>query len=254
MAIKLVVSGCCGKMGSSIARLARPSAYTLIGAIETKNHPAIGKDLGEVLGNGPLGVKITDDPSVALETGDVLIEFTTPEATMEHLQLASSLKKAMVVGTTGLSDEHRQRITKASSAIPIVFSPNMSVGVNVLFELAQLAAERLTGRFDFHEQIIEKHHQHKKDTPSGTAKQLQELIGKVRSRWRLPPDVECESIREGEIVGDHTVLFSNQFERLELTHHAETRDVFAVGALKAAQFVAGKSPGLYSMADVLRMR
>jgi 4-hydroxy-tetrahydrodipicolinate reductase len=246
-------------MGSTIAALALTwkkshPPLEIVGAVEAKNHPNIGRDLGEVLEGKPLGVRIGDDVGQAVQQGDVLIEFTGPEATMEHLRVTSSLKKAMVIGTTGLSETDRQLIVKASETIPIVFSPNMSVGVNVLFELVQLAAERLTGRYDFHEEIIEKHHQHKKDAPSGTAKHLQELIGTVRSNHHLSPDVPCRSIREGEVVGDHTVIFSSPFERVELTHHAESRDVFAVGALKAAQFIAGKKPGLYSMADVLRTR
>jgi len=247
MAIRLVISGCCGKMGSTIAALAHPSL--LAGGIETKGHPAIGRDLGEVVSGKALGVKVTDDAAAALEQGNVLIEFTTPEATMEHLQVAFSLKKAMVIGTTGLSDMNQQLIAKASESIPIVFSPNMSVGVNVLFELVQIAAEQLSPSYAV--KIIEKHHKHKKDKPSGTAKRLHELIANVRSRWKLSTDIP-ESIREGEVVGDHTVIFSTPFERVELTHHAETRDVFAVGAIEAAKFVAEQPPGLYDMSHVLR--
>lgn len=257
MVVKVVISGCCGKMGSSIAALARPSVnkppIDLVGAVEAKNHPAIGRDLGEVLWGEPLGLKIADDAASALKDADVLVEFTTPEATMDHLRAALSLKKAMVIGTTGLIEADQQVIAQASETIPIVLSPNMSVGVNVLFELVQIAAERLTP--SFHEvRIVEKHHTHKKDKPSGTAKRLQELIAKIRSSWRLSADVPCESIREGEIVGDHTVIFSSPVERVELTHHAKTRDVFAVGALKAAQFVAGRAPGLYGMSHVLKAR
>jgi 4-hydroxy-tetrahydrodipicolinate reductase len=254
MVVKVVISGCCGKMGSSIAALARASVnkppIDLVGAIETKNHPAIGKDLGEVLGNGPLGLKITDDAAAALGKGDVLIEFTTPEATMDHLRIARSLNKAMVIGTTGLIDADRQLITAASKAIPIVFSPNMSVGVNVLFEVVKIATTRLGPSYTVN--IIEAHHEHKKDAPSGTAKRLQELIAGIRSQWHVPPGIPCESIRKGEIVGDHTVVFSSPSERLELTHRAATRDVFAIGALKAAQFVVGRPPGLYDMSHVLR--
>ena len=252
--VRVVVSGCAGKMGSRIAALAQPSInkppVDLVGAVEAKGHPAVGKDLGEVLGEKPTGLKITDDLASALKKGDVLVEFTMPEATIDHLRIALSLKKAMVIGTTGFPDADRQLITEASKAIPIVFSPNMSVGVNVLFELVQAAAKRLGPSFDV--KMTEAHHAHKKDKPSGTAKRLQELLANVRSQWHLPAEIPCESIRQGEIVGDHTVIFSGPFERLELMHHAESRDVFALGALKAAQFVASQPPGLYDMSHVLQ--
>ena len=255
MPVKIAIAGCCGKMGSSIATLARPSInrppIDIVGAIEAKHHASLGRDLGELLWGEPLGVTITDDAASALQHADVLIEFTTPESTMEHLRAALSLKKAMVIGTTSVIDADRQLITHASQTIPIVMSPNMSVGVNVLFELTQVAAERLAPSFK-DVRIVEAHHQHKKDKPSGTAKRLQELIGHVRSTHHLSSDIPCESIREGEIVGDHTVIFSSPVERVELTHHANTRDVFAVGALKAAQFVVKQQPGLYDMSHVLR--
>ena len=248
MAVKLVVSGCCGKMGSSIAALARPSGL-LAGGIEAKTHSAIGRDLGEVLWGEPLGVKVTDDVASTLRQADVLIEFTTPEATMEHLQIVFSLKKAMVIGTTGLTDADQQLIAKASEHIPIVFSSNMSIGANVLFELVEIAAQRLSPSYGV--KISETHHIHKKDKPSGTAKRLYELIANIRrNQWGLSTDPP-ESIRKGEVVGDHTVIFSTQFERLELTHHAETRDVFAAGAIEAAKFVVGQPPGLYDMSHVL---
>ena len=253
MLVKVVVSGCCGKMGSRIAALAQPSLnkppIDLVGAIEAKNHPDIGRDLGEVLGEKPIGVKITDDAASVLKNADVLIEFTMPEATMDHLRIVTSLKKAMVIGTTGLTEADRELIAASARTIPIVFSPNMSVGVNLLFELVQAAAERLGPSYRV--EIVEAHHEHKKDAPSGTAKRLQELLGKVRSRWHLPADIPCQSIRRGEIVGDHTVIFSGPFERLELMHHAESRDTFALGALQAAKFIAGRPPGLYEMSDVL---
>jgi 4-hydroxy-tetrahydrodipicolinate reductase len=247
MAVKLVVSGCCGKMGSRIAALAPPALLAV--GLEARGHAAVGRDLGEVVSGKALGVRVTDDAAAALEQGTVLVEFTTPEATMEHLGLAVSLQKAMVIGTTGLSDADRQRIGQAAARIPIVLSPNMSVGVNVLFELVQTAAERLSPSYAV--RITETHHLHKKDAPSGTAKRLHELIAAVRSRWNLSTEAP-ESIREGEVVGDHTVVFSTPFERVELTHRAQTRDVFAVGAIEAAKFAAGQPPGLYDMADVLR--
>lgn len=252
MAIRLVISGACGRMGQTIARCALQDSLLTLGAVlEASQHAAVGRDYKEVLGQPlPAPLPVLDDARRAISQGDVVIEFTTPQATTAHVQVAAELGKAMVIGTTGLPEADRERIAAAAKAIPIVLSPNMSVGVNVLFELAQIATARLGPSYQV--AITETHHQHKKDAPSGTAKRLQELIAKIRSQWRVPAEVPCESIRTGEVVGDHTVVFSSPFERLELTHHAETRDVFAVGALKAAQFVVGRPPGLYDMSDVLR--
>jgi len=251
---RLVVAGCCGRMGSRIAALSLTSDHSdvlkLTGAVEVPGHPSLGKDLGEVLERGRLGLQITDQLAAAFKDADVLIDFTRPDATLANLALAAKLKKAVVIGTTGLDERGREAVAAASRAIPIVFSPNMSLGVNLLFELAQLAAERLGPEYGV--KIVEAHHQHKKDAPSGTAKRLQEVIGGVRHGWGLGKDVPCESIREGEIVGDHTVTFSGKFEVLELTHRALNRDVFALGALKAAAFVAKQPAGLYDMSDVLK--
>ena len=241
-------------MGSRIATLALSGdlsgTFQLVGAVEESGHPAMGRDLGEVLERGRLGVHVTDQLSEPLKDADVLIEFTRPEATLAHLQAAAKLKKAVVIGTTGFDERGRQAIETAARSIPIVFSPNMSLGVNLLFELVQLAAERLGP--DYGVKIVESHHKGKKDAPSGTAKRLQEVIGEVRQRWHLGKEVPCESIREGEIVGDHTVTFSGKFEVLELTHRAMNRDVFALGALQAAGFAAKQPAALYDMSDVLK--
>jgi 4-hydroxy-tetrahydrodipicolinate reductase len=230
-------------MGQAIARAALEDAAFAIGAaLEAAGHPAIGQDYATVLGR-PLAsrVQVSGDERQAIGQGDVVIEFTSPEATAAHARIAQELRKPMVIGTTGLSDAQREALRQAARTIPMVVSPNMSVGVNVLFEAVALAAARLGPSYGV--KIIEAHHRNKKDAPSGTAKRLQELIG---------ADVPCESIREGEIVGDHTVVFSGPFERLELAHHAEARDVFAVGAVKAARFVAGQPPGWYDMSHVLK--
>jgi len=255
MSIKVVVSGCCGRMGSRIAALALDNnpPFVVAGAVEAKGHSAIGQDLGSLLGKEAIGVKVTDDVRNALQSGDVLIEFTTPAATMDHLRDAKAVKKAVVIGTTGIPEEDRELIAAFSKEIPIVFSPNMSLGVNVLFELAQTGARRLGIAYDV--SIVEAHHKEKKDAPSGTAKHLQRLLAEARNPSSMVQEsIPCTSIREGDIVGDHTVIFTGKAERLELTHRAQSRDVFVFGALKAAQFVVDVAPGLYSMADVLRVK
>lgn len=248
--VKLVVSGSCGRMGRSIATLAlADSACRIAAALEASGHPSLGHDYGMVLGRPkPLKVPVTDDARAALARGDVLIEFTVPEVTIQHATLAVELRKPMVVGTTGLTPAQQDALAGAAKQIPIVFSPNMSLGVNVLFELAKLAAERLGQRFDV--EIIEAHHKFKKDSPSGTAKRLAEAV--AAGRKQPVSAIPVHAVRAGDIVGDHTVIFAGASERLELTHRAQSRDVFAGGALMAAQFVKGRKPGLYDMADVLK--
>jgi 4-hydroxy-tetrahydrodipicolinate reductase len=244
--VKLVVGGCCGRMGLRIAYLAyHDKDITLTGAFERDGNPHLGKPLGEILKVENVPITVTADAEAAVKRGDVLVEFTTPEATLAHLDMAKKHGTAMVIGTTAIDDGGKQKIRKASQKIPIVFSPNMSVGVNVLFALVQEAAAALKG---YQANMSETHHRHKKDAPSGTAKRLAQIIQEVCGTTNIP----IESIREGEVIGDHTVVFDGPFERLELKHHAKTRDVFAGGALVAAKFVATKKRGLFSMQDVLK--
>lgn len=235
--IKLAVSGCRGKMGSRIINLAAQNkTFEVTAALEAAGHADIGKEVA--------AVKISDDAGV-IKAADVLIEFTTPQATLEHLKSCVGFSKPMVIGTTGLSEQEILEIKAASQKIPIVFSPNMSVGVNCLFELIRLAAKRLGLDYDI--DIVEAHHAHKKDTPSGTAKKLAQII--KESGGQEVKDIK--SIREGEIVADHRVIFQSAVDRIELFHSAKTRDIFVLGALRAAEFIAGKKPRLYSMEDVL---
>jgi 4-hydroxy-tetrahydrodipicolinate reductase len=250
MAITLVISGCSGRMGRSIASLAlQDAAFTIGGALEAAGHQAVGRDLGAVLGrSGELGVRVSDDAKAALGRGDVLIEFTLPEPTVAHVRLAQQLRKSAVIGTTGLSDAEQGVIREAAKAIPIVFSPNMSVGVNLLFELAQLAAQRLGPGYDV--EVVEAHHRQKKDSPSGTAKRLAQALAEARRQD--PASIPVHAVRAGDIIGDHTVILAGPSERLELTHRAQSRDVFALGALRAARFVAGRPPGLYDMSHVIK--
>ncbi|MFH1753166.1 MAG: 4-hydroxy-tetrahydrodipicolinate reductase [Candidatus Omnitrophota bacterium] len=225
--IKIAVSGSKGRMGSSLIRLIEDdSKLELSGAF----------DQG-------------DDARAAIKDCDVLIEFTMPESTVKNLSIACELGKALVIGTTGLDEKMLALIKKASSKVPIVFSPNMAVGVNLLFKLVEEAARALDDTFTF--SVSETHHIHKKDSPSGTAKRLQGII--AGSRGVEPGQVRVEAQRKGEVVGDHIVVLDGKEERLELVHHAKSRDVFARGALVAAKFVAGKKKGLYGMDEVLNM-
>lgn len=235
--IKLAVSGCQGRMGQSITRLAlADNDFTLTALLERKDHPKADETLH--------GVSISTD-NVVLKGSDVLIEFTSPEATMANLQACLDHGIKMVIGTTGLQPEQVGQIQKAAGQIPIVFASNMSVGVNVLFKLTQVAAEK-TGK-SYTIRISEAHHVHKKDAPSGTAKTLAEIAEKAAGTKVRP----IESIREGEIIGDHTVVFESGEDVITVSHHAKSRDIFAKGALVAAKFLGHKDKGLFSMQDVL---
>ena len=249
MTIKLAISGCCGRMGRSIALLAaKDPAFALTGAVEATGHEALGRDLGVAIGHASdLGVRVVSDARAAFGASDVIIEFTAPDVTVSHAQLARDLRKPMVVGTTGLSDAQLQTLRLTAETVPVLLSPNMSPGVNVLFELAQLAAERLAG---YDVEVVESHHKQKKDAPSGTAKRLAELLAAARKQ--LPGAIPVHAIRAGDIVGDHTVILAGPSERVELTHRAHDREVFSQGALRAARFVAKQPPGLYDMSHVLK--
>ena len=250
MTVKLVISGCCGRMGRTIASLALVDGEFSLGAVlDAPGHESIGHDYGTVLGQpASLRLLVTDEPQQAISKGDVVIEFTAPAVTVEHARLAQQLRKPMVIGTTGLTPEQVKVLRSAATQIPIVFSPNMSVGVNVLFELAQLAAQRLGAAYDV--EVVESHHREKKDAPSGTAKRLADVLAAARKQPAA--SIPVHAVRAGDIVGDHTVILAGPSERLELTHRAQGRDVFARGALQAARFVKGRPPGLYDMSDVLK--
>lgn len=221
--IKICVSGSKGRMGSSIIRLAKDDA-----------------DL-EVSGQFDAG----EDAEAPVASSDCLIDFTSPEATMANLAVCVKNKKPLVIGTTGLSDEQKAGIREASKSIPVVFSPNMSIGVNVLFKIVEDAAKLLGPEYSIN--ILEAHHVNKKDAPSGTAKELAAIIEAKKSGVRVP----IESVREDEIVGEHTITFESPVDTLEITHSAKTRDIFAEGALEAARFAVKAKPGLYGMRDVL---
>lgn len=235
--IKIGISGIEGKMGKRVLSLAKQDVeLEVVFGLEKKGHPSIGKTVQTV--------KVVDDPQI-IEKCDCLIEFTTPSATVEHLPYLIKFKKCAVIGTTGLSKEEEEKVRKAAETVPIVFSPNMSVGVNLLFKLVEEAAKVLR---DYSVYIEEAHHIHKKDAPSGTAKQIASIL--VENGFGIKTE-DIKAIREDEIVGNHKVIFESELDRLELFHSAKTRDIFAKGALLAAKWVVGNSPGLYSMGNVL---
>jgi len=224
-------------MGARILNIAQSDKEVkVVMGLEAAGHPSVGSRIGDG--------EVTDNRD-DISHADVVIDFTVPEATMEHLKAAVRHGKAVVIGTTGLSEEQAAIVREASAKIPIVFSPNMSIGVNLLFRLVREAAQKLSK--DYAVRMVEAHHIHKKDSPSGTAKRLAQII--KEASMREVDDIR--SIREGEIVGDHKVTFESPYDVIELSHSAKTRDIFAKGAVAAAKFVFGKKPGLYDMQDVL---
>lgn len=245
--IRVAVSGAAGRMGSRIIALL-PEEFRLTGSLEAKGHPAIGTS------------RFTDDCDAALKDAQVLIDFTSPAATMTHLASAVRHGVGIVIGTTGLTETELEAIDQAAKKIPLLVAPNMSVGINLLCRLLPMITEVL-GQADI--EIVEAHHNAKKDAPSGTALRLLEVIQKARSGTRTvfgregrealrdASEIGVHAVRGGDVVGDHTVHFLAQGERIEVTHRASSRDTFALGAIRAAKFISGKPPGRYSMEDVL---
>ena len=228
--------------------------------------PALGVDVGLLAVGSALGVETVAELDSVLDDFDVLIDFTTPEATLQHLALCQQNRKAMVIGTTGFSESQHQRIANSGETIPIVFAPNMSIGVNLCFNLLEQAARVLGDDVDI--EIIEAHHRHKKDAPSGTALKMGEIVAQTLDRnlqqvalygregmgeERDRKTIGFSTVRAGDIVGDHTVIFAGLGERVEITHKASSRMTFAIGAVRAANWIADKDPGLYSMRDVLNL-
>jgi len=234
--IKLGIAGVCGRMGRRIFELAQQDREFEINlALEKKGTPMIGRELGKL--------KISSSPD-GLFLVDAFVDFTTPEATEIHLDYVARYKKALVLGTTGLNDTQLKKMEEVSKIVPIVFSPNMSVGVNVLFAMLPEIAKRLGP--DYSIEIVEAHHRAKKDAPSGTAKKFAQILADATKK-----EIPTHAIRLGDIVGDHTIIFCGNSERIEIKHQAHSRDLFALGALKAVKWVFGKPAGLYSMQDVL---
>jgi len=235
--LKLAISGAGGRMGQRITHFAQQDKdVQIVTLLESDGHPWIGKNVD--------GVIVSSDPS-HLKVSQAFIDFTTPEATLKNLEVCESLDVKAVIGTTGMTAAQIEKVKRISQKIPIVLSSNMSVGVNLVFKMIQTVAEK-AGK-DYFIEISETHHVHKKDSPSGTAKTMQH-IAEEYSGQRVR---DMKSFREGEVIGDHTIVFESDEDVITVTHHAKTRDIFAKGSLVAAKFLAKKSSGLYSMQDVL---
>ena len=263
--VKVVIVGAGGRMGKALIRavVAKEDA-DFFGAVDLPNHPDLGKDAGELGGCGTQNVMLTDDLADALEGADVLIDFTFHEAVPNNVKVAADKLCAVVIGTTGLTPEETEVVRKESFKIPIVWAPNMSVGVNLLFALTKKVAEILGPEFDA--EIVEMHHRHKQDAPSGTAMRIAESLAEGRKRQlddvacygrkgitgeRSVGEIGIHTLRGGDVIGDHTVIFAGDSERFELTHKASNRDVFAKGAVFATTWISDKKPRIYDMQDIL---
>lgn len=265
---RIAVCGAGGRMGHAlIAACAVHPGLVLGAALESPQSPHLGMDAGILAGIGPLAVEVTDDLAHALPQVDVVIEFTRPQATLLHLEICRRAGVPMVIGTTGFAADQRAEITAAAHDIPLVMAPNMSVGVNVALKLIETAARVLGDEVDV--EIIEAHHRHKVDAPSGTALRMGEVVAQALGRnladcavygrqgqtgARDRQTIGFATIRGGDIVGDHTVLFVGEGERLEISHRAHSRSNFAQGALRAAAWLIDKPPSLYDMQDVLGLK
>ena len=266
-AISIAVAGASGRMGQMLIEAVRAADdCVLSGALDIAASPAIGHDAGAFAGQ-TTGVLITADIAQGLKNSRVLIDFTRPEGTMAHLAVCRANGVAMVIGTTGFTDSQKTEIAQAAKHIPIIMAPNMSVGVNVTLKLLEMAAKALATGYDI--EIIEAHHRHKVDAPSGTALKMGEVIAGALGRdlkdcavyaregvtgERDPSSIGFATIRGGDIVGDHTVLFAGTGERIEITHKSSSRSTYAQGSLRAARFLAGQKSGLFDMFDVLGLK
>ena len=265
MKSRLVIVGAAGRMGRQIIALAAESGkFDLVGAVESPGHPDIGKDSGQIAGIAANNVKISDEFGAE---ADVVIEFALPEASTATIECCRVNKVALVMGTTGLSDEQKKLIDAASKEIPVIYGTNMSVGMNVLFALVGKAAAMLGDDYDI--EIVEQHHKFKKDAPSGSAMTLAEKICEATGRnaktclnfgregkdaLREDGQIGIHAVRAGGIAGRHEVIYANEGETISIGHIAHGRTGFAAGALRAAQWLAGKAPGRYSMADVMGLK
>ncbi|MBA4328384.1 MAG: 4-hydroxy-tetrahydrodipicolinate reductase [Polaromonas sp.] len=264
---RIAVAGAGGRMGQMLVEAVRASGdCQLTGALDVPASAGLGKDAAAFLGHSS-GVTITADLTAGLAGSQVLIDFTRPEGTMAHVAKCRELGVKLVIGTTGFSDAQKAEIAAAAKDIAIVMAPNMSVGVNVTLKLLEMAAKALNTGYDI--EIIEAHHRHKVDAPSGTALKMGEVIAGALGRdlkdcavyaregvtgERDPSSIGFATIRGGDIVGDHTVLFAGTGERIEITHKSSSRATYAQGSLRAARFLAGRPAGLYDMFDVLNLK
>jgi 4-hydroxy-tetrahydrodipicolinate reductase len=264
---RIAIAGSGGRMGRMLLEaVAQDGNAVLAAALEVTGSPQVGRDAGEMVG-APRGVLISDKAEQALAGCDVLIDFTRPEGTLQHLAICRKLKVRMVIGTTGFDEAGKKTISDVARDIGVVFAPNMSVGVNVTLKLLEMAAQAMGADHDI--EIIEAHHKHKVDAPSGTALKMGEVIAGAMGKKlqdcavyareghtgeRKPGTIGFATIRGGDIVGDHTVMFAGTGERVEITHRSNNRVHYAQGALRAAHFLMSRPHGLYDMWDVLDLR
>jgi 4-hydroxy-tetrahydrodipicolinate reductase len=260
--IKLGIAGVAGRMGITILKLAAvETGFAVVCGLEKKGHPMVGRPLN-ALASGVPSIPIADDLAEVVDTMDVLIDFSQPDSSLDHFRVATAQGKAVVIGTTGFSATALEEIRNRSGA-RVVISPNMSIGVNVMFDLVSRAARALAHDYDV--EIVEMHHRWKKDAPSGTAVRLRNMVEQARpdEKWvpvsgrdgivgeRKPEELAVLAVRGGDIVGEHTVLFAGLGERVEITHRAQSREIFGRGALVAAKWLMSQPPGIYDMKAVL---
>jgi 4-hydroxy-tetrahydrodipicolinate reductase len=266
--IKAAVVGAAGRMGQRIIDLiAQTEGIELRGAVERPSHPLLGKEIEAYTGIDKFPVKLTDDLKKVLPEIDVVIDFSEAKSTLLNVEAINIEKKAVVIGTTGFSPPEVEELKRKLKGIPCVFSPNMSIGVNLMFKVVGYIAQILKDEFEV--EIIEAHHRMKKDAPSGTAIHLAKIIAEALNRdlsqvgiygrkgvigERKTQEIGIHAVRAGDIVGEHTVLFAGFGERIEVTHRAHSRDTFARGAVKAALWIVDQPPGIYGMEDVLGLR
>lgn len=269
MTTHIVMGGAAGRMGRMILSGAAEDAnYEIVGATEFEGSPALGKTVGQLIGRPEIAAPVVADlASIEAPCDAVVIHFSSPEATLAQLEWSIARGSGVVIGTTGLDEAQRQTVASAAEKVPVVFAPNMSVGVNTLFKIAGEVARILGEAYDI--EIVEMHHRFKKDAPSGTARRLGEVVAEARGTTyeeaivngregmtgeRCAGEIGMHALRGGDVVGDHTVTFATLGERVELSHRAHSRETFARGALRAAAWVVGREPGLYDMQDVLGLR
>lgn len=266
--IKAIVAGACGRMGKRIIHMIHQNQEIILhGAFERPDHPSVKEDAGQVAGVGNLGVKIAGSLEDVIDQGDVLIDFTAPQATLDNIKMIVSRGLAMVIGTTGITGDMLKEVEAIAGKIRCVMAPNMSVGVNVMFRIAGEMA-RILGS-DYDTEILEVHHRLKKDAPSGTAMRLAQIVAESVGRdlekvgvyerkgiigERTDEEIGIQTWRAGDITGEHTVMFGGIGERLELIHRAHNRDNFARGGVRAALWIVNQPEGLYDMQDVLGLR
>jgi len=265
--LKVIIAGCSGRMGQALlAGVFEDDGLVLHGALDSPSSGSLGRDAGEMLGK-KTGIKVTANIEEVIQDADVLIDFTRPEASMIYLVACKKAGVKYVIGTTGFTEEQKIKINEAAREVAVVFAPNMSVGVTLLINLVEQAAKILNDDFDI--EVVEMHHKHKVDAPSGTALRLGEAAAhglgqslkdcaiyarEGNTGERESGKIGFATLRGGDVVGDHTVVFAGTGERVELTHKASSRATFALGALRAAKFLKGKKQGLYDMRDVLSLR